>query len=326
MAHRVFVAGGGGFLGTNVTKVLAARGIPHVAVSRRDGVDFLDLARTVDLMRSSGCDALINCAAYIGGLEFVRQHVAEVFFQNSLLSLHLMEAARRAGVQLFVNTLANCSYPAQAHELREDQWWDGPLHDSVLAYGSTKKMSWVQSWAYRQQYGFNTINLLLPNMYGPHDYFDRVRSHALGALVTKFVDAHESGLPTVDVWGDGTPIREWLYVEDAADVCVRALDMSPGIDPINIGVGKGISIRHLAELIQRLVGYEGEIVFDTSKPNGAPAKIMNVERMRALLHWEPRTRLEDGVRSTIDWYRQQRRVAPAEGGSPRGGPYVRTGS
>lgn len=309
MAQRVFVAGGGGFLGTNVREVLTARGIPHVSVSRRDGIDFLDLDRTVDVLRSSGCDAVINCAAYIGGLEFVRQHVAEVFFQNSLLLLNLMEAARRAGVTLFVNTLANCSYPARAHDLREDEWWEGPLHESVLAYGMTKKMSWVQSWAYKQQYGFDTINLLLPNMYGPHDYFDTVRSHALGALVTKFVTADEEDRPTVDVWGDGSPIREWLYVKDAADICVRVLDLRLDLDPINIGVGKGITIRELAELIQRLVGYRGRIVYDTSKPNGARAKIMNVGRMRERLRWEPTTRLEDGIRTTIAWYREQRRLA-----------------
>ena len=309
MAQRVLVAGGGGFLGTNVREVLTARGIPHVSVSRRDGIDFHDLDRTVDVLRSSGCDAVINCAAYIGGLEFVRQHVAEVFFQNSLLLLNLMEAARRAGVTLFVNTLANCSYPARAHDLREDEWWEGPLHESVLAYGMTKKMSWVQSWAYKQQYGFDTINLLLPNMYGPHDYFDTVRSHALGALVTKFVTADEEDRPTVDVWGDGSPIREWLYVKDAADICVRVLDLRLDVDPINIGVGKGITIRELAELIQRLVGYQGRIVYDTSKPNGARAKIMNVGRMRERLQWEPTTRLEDGIRATIDWYRDQRRLA-----------------
>lgn len=312
--RRVFVAGGSGFLGTNVVKVLTARGIPYVAASRSDGVDFTDVKRTADLLRSSGCDSLVNCAAMIGGLEFVRRHVAEVFYQNSLLSLNLMEASRQAGLALFVNTLANCSYPARPNkngELREDEWWEGPLHDTVLAYGSTKKMSWIQSWAYQQQYGFKTINLLLPNMYGPHDHFDTVRSHALGALVTKFVNAHEAGLPAVEVWGDGSPIREWLYVEDASDICVRVLDMDPGVDPINIGVGKGISIKDLAELIQRMVGYRGQIVYNTAMPNGAPAKIMNVERMRERLHWSPGTRLEDGLRTTIEWYQHQRRLAPS---------------
>jgi GDP-L-fucose synthase len=305
MPQRVFVAGRG-FLGTHVANVLAARGIPYVALSRRDGVDFTDLAGTTRAIRESGCDALINCAALIGGLEFVRRHVAEVFYQNSLLSLNLMEAARQAGIGRFVNTLANCSYPARARELREDEWWEGPLHESVLAYGLTKKLSWVQSWSYEKQYGFRTINLLLPNMYGPHDHFDPIRSHALGALVTKFVEAHERGLPTVEVWGDGTPIREWLYVEDAAEACVRALDLDVDVDPINLGVGKGITIRELAELIQREVGYGGRIVYDPSKPNGTAAKIMNVERMRERLQWEPRTRLADGVRATIAWYRQHR--------------------
>ena len=306
---RVFVAGGHGFLGTSVTAELKARGIPHVAVSRRDGVDFLDLERTTQAIRDHGCDAVINCAAMIGGLEFVKQHVGEVYFANSTMSLNLIEASRRAGVKLFVNTLANCSYPARATELRETEWWDGPLHDSVLAYGATKKMAWVQSWAYQQQYGFQTTNLLLPNMYGPHDYFDIVRSHALGALVFKFVEAEARGLPSVQVWGDGSPIREWLFVEDAAEVCVRVLDLEPILEPINIGVGRGLSIRALAELIQRLVGYQGAVVYDPSKPNGAPSKVMQVDRMRELLGWSPRTELEDGVRRTIEWYRAHRTVA-----------------
>ena len=310
MYRRVVVAGGAGFLGSNVIKELARREIPFVSISRRDGVDFMDLERTTEALRSHESDALINCAAFIGGLEFVRQHVAEVLFKNSIMSLNLMEAARRVGVKLFVSTLANCSYPGGAHELREEEWWDGPLHESVLAYGSTKKTRWVQSWAYQQQYGFNSVNLLLPNMYGPHDYFDTVRSHALGALITKFVDAQERDESVVEVWGDGSPIREWLYVEDAAEVCVRVLDpdLSLGVDPINIGVGKGISIGDLAELIQRLVGFRGSIVYDRSKPNGAPSKIMNVERMRERLAWSPRTDLEDGIRTTIDWYRQHRRA------------------
>ena len=321
MHRRVVVAGGAGFLGSSVTKELAKRGIPFESISRRDGVDFMDLDRTTQILREHECDALINCAAFIGGLEFVRQHMAEVVFANSIMSLNLMEAARRVGVKVFVNTLANCSYPAQASELREDEWWDGPLHESVLAYGSTKKLCWIQSWAYEQQYGFNTVNLLLPNMYGPNDYFDTVRSHALGALIYKFVEAHERGEPSVEVWGDGSPIREWLYVEDAAEVCVRVLDLSPGVDPINIGVGKGISIGDLAELIQRFVGYQGSIVYDRTKPNGAPSKVMNVERMRERLKWSPSMGLEDGVRATIESYRQQRAstlgVKPAQGSNLR---------
>jgi len=306
MFNRVVVAGGSGFLGSSVTKELAKHRIPYVSVSRRDGVDFMNLEDTTEILREHECDALINCAAFIGGLEFVRQHVAEILFANSIMSLNLMEAARRVGVKAFMNTLANCSYPARASELKEDEWWDGPLHESVLAYGSTKKTRWVQSWAYHQQFGFNTINLLLPNMYGPHDYFDVVRSHALGALIRKFVEAHEHDEPTVEVWGDGSPIREWLYVEDAAEVCVHALGLSPGIEPINIGIGRGISIRDLAELVQRIVGYQGSIVYDQSKPNGAPSKIMNVERMRERLEWRPRTDFKDGIRSTVEWYRQHR--------------------
>jgi GDP-L-fucose synthase len=309
MFTNILVPGGHGFLGQAVMKELAAKGYNAVAVSKRDGVDFLSQEQTNAFFEKIKPDAVINCAAVIGGLAFVHEHPGSVLYQNTLLNLHLMEAARVAGVQLYVNPLANCSYPGKASVFKEDEWWDGPLHESVLAFGFTKKASWVQAWAYAQQYGFQTSNLILPNMYGPGDYFDPTRSHALGALIMKFVTAKQQNAPHVIVWGDGTPIREWLYVEDAAELLVRALSAPPVLGPMNVGVGKGISILDLANVVKETVGYEGQIVLDPTKPNGAPVKIMNVDLQKQLFAWEPKTNLREGIQKTIAWYLQELKQA-----------------
>lgn len=306
MFTKVLVPGGHGFLGQSVVKELQKRSIPHVAVSKRDGVDFLNFDQTKKFFEAEKPDAVINCAAVIGGLQFVHEQPGDVLYQNVLLNLHLMEAAREVGVAHYVNPLANCSYPGRATVFDEDEWWDGQLHESVQAFGFTKKMSWMQAWAYAKQYKFPTTNLILPNMYGPGDYFDPVRSHALGALIMKFAEAHEKRLPHVTVWGDGTPIREWLYVEDAAELLVKALHAPPVLGPVNVGIGKGISVLDLANLVKETVGYAGEIVLDPTKPNGAPVKIMKVEKMKEIFNWQPPTGLKEGIQKTVAWHQIER--------------------
>jgi len=179
---------------------------------------------------------------------------------------------------------------------------DGPLHEYVLAYGFAGKASWVQSWAYHKQYGFETINLIIPNLYGPGEHFDETRSHALGGLIMKFVEAKRKNKPEVVVWGTGKPVREWLYVDDGAEILIKSLEIEPTIEPINVGVGKGISILELAKLIKEAVGYEGKVVLDKSKPDGAPHKTMNNARLKEVFGWEPPTSLGEGVKKTVEWY------------------------
>jgi GDP-L-fucose synthase len=171
-----------------------------------------------------------------------------------------------------------------------------------MVYGFVRKATWVQSWAYYKQYGFETVNLILPNMYGPDDHFEEKRSHALGALIMKFVEAKRKNLPSVIVWGSGKPVREWLFVDDGAEVLVKALEMGPTVAPINVGVGKGISILELAELIRDIVGYKGKIVLDRSKPDGALHKTMDNSKLKALFNWVPPTSLRDGIEQTVEWY------------------------
>lgn len=299
---KIFVPGGDGFLGKSVTSKLKDKKIGFVSLSLGDSYDFRDFEKTRKLFEKERFDAVINCAAYVGGIQFGYEHPGEIFYNNILMSTFLMEAARLTGAKRFVNPISNCTYPARLTNFKEEDWWSGPLHESVLAYGFVRRASWVQGWAYKRQYNFDSIHLILPNMYGPGDHFDEVRSHALGALVMKFTEAKRKNLPSVSVWGTGKPIREWLYVEDGAEALLKALEIEPTIEPINIGVGRGVSVLELAELIKQAAGFRGKIVLDESKPDGALCKIMNAGKMKDIFKWTPETSLEDGIKKTVEWY------------------------
>ena len=303
MLKKIFVPGGSGFLGKRVVKKLEEKGIDYISLSLRDGYDFRNFEQTLKLFKKEKFDAVINCAAFVGGIQYGYEKPGEIFYNNILMSTFLMEASRLTDVKRFINPISNCSYPAHlTKDFKEEEWWDGPLHESVLVYGFVRKASWVQSWAYYKQYGFETINLILPNMYGPGDHFEEKRSHALGALIMKFVEAKRKNLPSVMVWGTGKPIREWFFVDDGAETLIRALKIEPTIEPINVGVGKGISILELAELIKEVVGYNGEIVLDRSKPDGAPYKTMDNTKLKKIFKWEPPTSLREGIEKTVEWY------------------------
>ena len=307
MFKKIFVPGGNGFLGKRVVKKIEERGINYVSLSLRDGYDFRNFEQTKELFEKEKFDAVINCASFVGGIQYGYEKPGEIFYNNTLMSTNLMETSRLTGVERFINPISNCSYPAHlTNDFKEEQWWDGLLHESVLVYGFVRKASWVQSWAYHKQYGFKTINLILPNMYGSGDHFDEKRSHALGALIMKFVEAKRKNLPEVIVWGTGKPIREWLFVDDGAEVLIKSLEIEPTIEPINIGVGKGISILELAELIKEVVGYKGEIILDKSKPDGALYKTMNNEKMKKIFKWVPSISLREGIEKTVEWYNKNK--------------------
>ena len=301
--QKIFVAGGTGFLGKRIIKRLDEEKIPCITTSLSLGVDFRDYNQTEKYFLKEKPDILINCAAYVGGILFGMEHEGEIYFNNTLINLNLFECARKFGIKKIINPISNCSYPDIVQkDFKEDEWWNGPLHRSVLVYGFVKKATWVMSIAYKTQYDLNSINLLIPNMYGPGDHFNEIRSHALGALIMKISNARENNIDKVTVWGTGNPIREWLYVDDCVEAFMRSLKIGYEEDPINIGQGIGISIKDLAFMIKEIVGYHGELIFDNSRPDGAPYKIMNSDRCRKIFDWCPDTELENGIRETVKWY------------------------
>jgi GDP-L-fucose synthase len=298
----IIVTGSTGFLGRRVCRHLESKSIPFFAISRQNGPDLRDRDATLALFTERRPSYVINCAAFVGGIQFGYKHPAELFHNNLQMTLNLLEAGHASKVHRIVNPISNCAYPGSASFFKEDEFWDGPLHESVMVYGFVRKASWVGAWAYAKQYGLDVINLILSNMYGPEDHFEEERSHALGALIMKIVKAKKTGQGQVKIWGTGRPVREWLHVDDAAEAMVRALHVAPHVDPINIGIGKGISVWEMAKLIKELVGYQGELVFDLTKPDGAPYKTVDGSRGTQHFAWAPQRNFRQGVAETVDWY------------------------
>ena len=299
---KVAVAGGFGFLGSKVVRQLEERDYAPVPFSRRTGVDIRSFDQINDFLATEKPEVLINCAAHVGGIAYNALAPIEVYEDNLLIGFNLVKACYQNGVGKLVNIMPNCTYPGVAEVYREDEWWQGEMHETVVTYGMPRKAAWVQCRAYKQKYGFNSIHMVLPNLYGPGDHFDPVRSHALGALIKKIVEARVTDNRAVEIWGTGNPVREWGYVEDAAEGILVAMDSYNEIDILNLGEGKGFTIKEIAEFIRDAVGWKGEFVFNPSRPDGAPTKILDVGKMKKLLGWEPKTLISDGISHTVDWY------------------------
>jgi GDP-L-fucose synthase len=302
----ILVTGATGFLGKRLSKKLEQRGMGFTRTSLSMGIDLRDSGQCDKLFNTVKPDIVLHCASYVGGIQFGLKHPAEIFKNNLLMSVNLFESCVKYKIKRLINPISNCAYPGKSALFKEHEFWNGPLHESVLTYGMVRKITQIGAMAYRSQYELDTINLILSNMYGPEDHFEEERSHALGALVMKMVEAERKRQDTVVVWGTGKPVREWLYVDDGAEAMIRACNIPPYDDIINIGVTKGISIKEMAELIQKIVGYKGELIFDTTKPDGAPYKTVDGTLGKRLLGWQPETRFEDGIRNTVDWYQANR--------------------
>jgi len=304
---RVVVTGGAGFLGRYVTEGLERRGCRCVLVPRR--ADY-DLVKNEDVVRMYGDmkpDIVIHLAAVVGGIGANRQHPGEFFYKNLVMGVQLMEQARVHGVEKFVATGTVCSYPKHAPvPFREEDLWKGYPEETNAPYGLAKKMLLVQSQAYRQQYGFKSIFLLPVNLYGPGDNFDPATSHVIPALIKKCIDAAEAGRDYIECWGTGGASREFIYAADAAEGILLATEKYNEPEPVNIGTGREITIKRLAEKIAALTGFDGAIWWDNSKPDGQPRRCLDVSRAKALFGFEARTDFEEGLRATIAWYRAHR--------------------
>lgn len=300
---KIVVAGGAGFLGKNVVAKLKAAGVSDANVFVPCFPEY-DLRKMADCEKAvRGQDVVIHLAAKVGGIGLNREKPGELFYENLMMGLQMMEAARVAGVEKFVAIGTICAYPKfTPAPFREDDLWNGYPEETNAPYGLAKKMLLVQAQAYRQQYGFNAIYLLLVNLYGPRDNFDPKSSHVIPALIKKVADAQKTGEDFIEVWGTGKPTREFLYVEDAAGGIVRAAEKYDKPEPVNLGSGMEISIKDLIGLICRLMNFNGEIRWDASKPDGQPRRMLDVSRAEKEFGFRAKTDFEEGLKKTIEWY------------------------
>ncbi|MFH0910620.1 MAG: GDP-L-fucose synthase [Planctomycetota bacterium] len=304
---KIWITGGRGFLGRHLTARLEALGCRDLFVPDEKDCDLLNPAHVDRALAEQKPDLILHLAARVGGIGANLEHPAEYFYDNLMMGVPLLHRAWRSGVKKFVALGTVCAYPKfTTVPFREDALWDGYPEETNAPYGLAKKMLLVQAQAYRRQYGFNAVFLLPVNLYGPGDNFDPKSSHVIPALIRKFVEAGESGDKEVVCWGDGSASREFLFVRDAAEGIALAAERYDGPLPINLGAGKEIAIRDLAEKIRALVGYGGGIRWDTSRPNGQPRRCLDTSRAEDLLGFRAATSFDEGLRETVDWFLENR--------------------
>jgi GDP-L-fucose synthase len=304
---RVLVTGGAGFLGSFVVEQLRERGCQNVTVPRSKEYDLRDRDAIIRLYTEAQPHIVIHLAAVVGGIGANRMNPGRFFYDNAIMGIQLMEYARQFGVEKFVAMGSVCAYPKfTPTPFKEDTLWDGYPEETNAPYGLAKKMLLVQAQAYRAQYGFNAIYLLPVNLYGPRDNFDLETSHVIPALIRKCVEAKENGCREIVLWGDGSPTREFLYVEDAAEGLLLATERYDGEQPVNLGTGEEISIRDLAQMIAAEVEFTGAVVWDSSKPNGQPRRCLDVSRAKRLFGFHAAHRLREGISQTVAWFQAHR--------------------
>ena len=300
---RIIITGGAGFLGRFVEKKLIERDCRSIFIPHIDDYDLRNLSVIRRMYKDAGADIVIHLAAVVGGIGANRENPGSFFYDNLIMGVHLMEEARKTGIEKFVAIGTICAYPKYTHvPFKEDDLWNGYPEETNAPYGLAKKMLLVQSQAYRQQYGFNSIFLLPVNLYGPYDNFDPKSSHVIPALIKKFYDAKVNNEKEVVVWGTGNATREFLYVEDCAEAIVAATEKYDKSDPVNIGAGFEISIKDLASKISEIIKYEGQVVWDTSKPDGQPRRCLDTRRAEVQFGFKAKTGFDEGLKKTIDWY------------------------
>ncbi len=310
--QRVLVTGGSGFLGGHVVRKLGEKSCAAVLAPPHSDYDLREHADVIRIYRDTKPTLVIHLAAVVGGIGANRERPGEFFYDNLMMGTHLFHEAWTTGVPKFVAIGTICAYPKFTPvPFQEEHLWDGYPEETNAPYGLAKKMLLVQSQAYRDQYGYNSIFLLPVNLYGPGDNFDPRSSHVIPALILKCVDAVERGADQIEVWGDGSATREFLYVEDAADAILLAAERYNSSDPVNLGSGTEISIKDLVEKIAAVVGFKGRIVWDPTKPNGQPRRKLDTRRAEERFGFSARTDFDEGLRRTVAWFRSTRMPSPA---------------
>jgi GDP-L-fucose synthase len=301
---KVVVTGGAGFLGSCVVEKLKERGCTNIFIPRSKDYDLVEMDQVKRLYRDSRPDIVIHLAAKVGGIGANRANPAKFFYDNLMIGVQLIEQARLNNIEKFVSVGTICSYPKFTPvPFKEEDLWNGYPEETNAPYGLAKKMLLVQSHAYRQQYGLNAIYLLQVNLYGPGDNFDLDTSHVIPALIRKCIDAIREKKDEIVVWGTGNPTREFLYVEDAAEGILLATERYNKPEPVNLGAGFEISIKDLVDLIAKLTGFKGKIIWDKTKPDGQPRRMLDVSRAEKEFGFKAKIGFEEGLKRTIDWYR-----------------------
>ena len=302
-SKTVVVTGGGGFLGSFVVEKLRAKGCSNIIVPRQTVYDLRSLDAITTLYKKYQPDMVIHLAAIVGGIGANRENPGSFFYDNAIMGIQLLEYARQYNVSKFVAIWTICAYPKFCPiPFKEEDLWNGYPEETNAPYGLAKKMGLVQSQAYRQQYGYNSIYLLPVNLYGPGDNFNPKSSHVIPALIKKCVDSKERGDEEIVCWGNGSPTREFLYVEDAAEGIVLAAERYDKSDPVNLGSGKEISIKDLVTIIAKHTGFQESITWDVTKPNGQPRRCLDVSKAEEEFGFKARMNFDEGLKKTIEWY------------------------
>ena len=300
----VLVTGGNGFLGKKIVENLETLGINDIIIPSSDDFDLRNIENCKKVV--SDADIVFHLAANTGGIGLNKEKPGEIFYDNLIMGTHLLHESKMANVEKFISLGTVCSYPKYTNiPFSEDSIWDGFPEETNAPYGLAKKMLIVQSQAYREQYNFQSIVVVPTNLYGPNDNFDPSSSHVIPALILKFFNAKKNNLNQVEVWGDGSPTRDFLFVDDAAEGIIEAAKNYVGNSPLNLGSNEEISIKNLASKISKILDYTGKIVWNTSQPNGQPRRCVSYEKAKQNFGFEPKITLDDGLQKTIDWYISQ---------------------
>ena len=303
---KVLVLGGTGFLGKHVMQLLLNdASIVATSLSRHEETDIRDAAHFEARLAEIMPDAIINCAAHVGSLHYVTTYAADVIRDNTLLLANMYEGVRKICPKaLIINPLSNCSYPGAANTHYEPEWQDGPVHASVLAYGSVKRLTYAFAESYKKQYDIASVNWLVANAYGPGDYTDPNKVHALNGIIIRLLQAKRAGDSTFEIWGTGSPLREWVYIEDVAHMMVHSLTIPEQVYPVNLAQNKAYSIKEIAEMAAHALNYIPTFTFNTEKPDGAPIKILDDRTFRAAYPDVAFTPLAEGIQKTVAYYEE----------------------